>query len=253
MNSEKILNRYWVIVAAAGSGQRMQADCPKQYLTIHHKTIFEHTLAIFDQADWVDAVVVVLADADPYWPAVKKNLTDYSVPLYEVAGGKERCDSVFNAMKSLQQYASPEDWVLVHDAARPCVSQQDISKLKSVLQDEAIGGLLAASVKDTIKQSDASGRVSHTVDRTNLWRALTPQMFRFEVLYKALQEALIDQSAAGNITDDASAIEQLGYKPLLVEGSSDNIKITTPDDMIAAEAYLLQANNEGISDYSGTD
>ncbi len=243
MNSEKTLNRYWVIIPAAGSGQRMQADCPKQYLMINHKTIFEHTLAIFDQADWVDAVVVVLADSDPYWPAVKQNLTNYSVPLYEVTGGKERCHSVLNAMQHLQQHASAQDWVLVHDAARPCVSRQDISQLMSVLKNEEVGGLLASPVKDTIKQSDDSGRVLTTVARADLWRALTPQMFRFGLLYKALQEALMDHNATTHITDDASAIEQLGYKPLLVEGRSDNIKITTADDMVAAEAYLRQTNN----------
>ncbi len=241
MNSQES-SKYWVIIPAAGDGQRMQADCPKQYLKLNDKTVLEHTLAVFDRPELISAIVVVLADSDPYWPQLQQSLSHFSVPLYTTVGGKERCDSVLNAMQELEQYASAKDWVLVHDAARPCVTWEDITKLVSTLENETVGGLLASPVKDTIKRSDNSGRVSATVERNQLWRALTPQMFRFEILYKALLQALTSKEIAGYITDDASAVEQLGQKPLLVEGSGDNIKITTPEDMLVAEIYLSQKN-----------
>lgn len=240
MNLDESSARYWVIIPAAGSGQRMQADCPKQYLKLNNKTVLEHTLAVFDKPELISGIVIVLADLDPYWPDVKQSLSHFSVPLYTANGGQERCDSVLNAMKELQYRASAKDWVLVHDAARPCVTWHDIRNLISALKDESVGGLLGSPLKDTIKRSDTSRHVTATVDRSQLWRALTPQMFRFDILHKALKQALIHENKATQITDDASAVEQLGYKPLLVEGSGDNIKITTPEDMLLAEIYLSQ-------------
>ena len=229
---------YWVIIPAAGTGQRMQADRPKQYLDILGKTILEHTLLAFNHPDVINGIVVSLAGDDPFWPVIKTGLSDLNVPLYEAKGGAERCQSVHNALQTLHKLASPEDWVLVHDAARPCVSWQDILRLVDILKDHEVGGLLASPVKDTIKRASDNGRVESTVDRHGLWRALTPQMFRYGVLQKALQQAL-DQDR--QVTDDASAIEQLGLQPQLIEGSSDNIKITTPEDRQLAEYFLSRA------------
>lgn len=213
----------------------MQADCPKQYLKIKNKTILEHTLAVFDRSDVISGVVLSLAGDDSRWPAVKTGLSNYKVPIYEAEGGEQRCHSVMNALQKLKQYADAQDWVLVHDAARPCVHWQDILKLIEVLQNDSIGGLLASPVKDTIKQANNHCDVLKTIDRSNLWRALTPQMFRFEILYTALQQA-IEKCAV--ITDESSAIEELGHAPRLIEGSSENIKITTPEDLALAEFYL---------------
>jgi len=237
VNTEKTFVRYWVIIPAAGSGQRMQADCPKQYLKIQNKTVLEHTLSVFEHPNTISGIVLSLAEEDPLWPSVKQGLANYALPLYESQGGEERCHSVFNAMTELQKYAQAQDWVLVHDAARPCVSWSDIQKLIDELKNDAVGGLLASPVKDTIKQSNLEGHVASTVDRSHLWRALTPQMFRFELLYTALQLALEKKLW---VTDDAPAIEQLGHKPKLIEGSSDNIKITTPEDLVLAELYLAR-------------
>ena len=152
-----------------------------------------------------------------------------------VTGGAERCHSVLNGLEALRQHADLTDWVLVHDAARPCLAVADLDRLMNELADDPVGGLLAAPVRDTLKQADSAGRVATTVDRSRLWHALTPQMFRLGRLRDALNAAL----ARGLlVTDEAGAMEAAGFAPRLIEGRADNVKITRPEDLALAEFYL---------------
>lgn len=225
-------DRCWAVIPAAGVGRRMESNIPKQYLHIAGKTVIEHTLdVLLSQADIFGAVIVTSAD-DEYWQDL-----DYQSekPLLNASGGKERFHSVLNALTALQEIASKSDWVLVHDAARPCVSCADLTCLITTVKKHNTGGLLASRVRDTMKRSDQKGQVTSTENRENLWHALTPQMFRLEELATAIESAI----AQGiNITDDASAMEVFGHQPLLVEGSHCNIKITHPEDLLLAEAIL---------------
>ena len=223
---------YWAVIPAAGSGTRMNAQLPKQYLALAGKTVIEHTLARLAAHPLISGVMVALSASDTRWDALR---IQSDKPLLRAPGGDERCISVYNALVQLQAHAQPDDWVLVHDGARPCVRVADIDRLMTELRDHAVGGLLALPVRDTMKRSDVNGDVTETVDRKGLWHALTPQMFRLGALTEALQRA-IDQGIL--VTDEAAAMERLGYKPRLVEGSSDNIKITRPEDLAVAEFYL---------------
>jgi 2-C-methyl-D-erythritol 4-phosphate cytidylyltransferase len=154
-----------------------------------------------------------------------------------VTGGAERGQSVRNGLEALREWAGPDDWVLVHDAVRPCLCTEDLDRLLAELDDDPVGGLLAVPVRDTLKQADATGRVATTVDRAQLWHALTPQMFRLGLLCDALQSAL----ARGlRVTDEAAAMEAAGFSPRLVEGRADNVKITRPEDLALAEFYLTR-------------
>jgi len=224
-------NNYWVIIPAAGIGSRMGSDCPKQYLEIQGKTILQHTLERFNLKA-IAGIVVCIADHDTYWD----NLT-LPMPVIRANGGTERCHSVLNGLQVLQQQAQPDDWVLVHDAARPCVRQSDIETLIARLANHPIGGLLALPVRDTMKRSNAKAEIVETVERDGLWHALTPQMFRLELLVNALQTVLNNNEL---VTDEAQAIEKQGLKPLLVAGHADNIKITHPQDLALAELYLQE-------------
>jgi len=225
--------RYWVIIPAAGIGSRMQSDRPKQYLPLAGKTVIEHTLDCFVNNSQIEAIYVAIASNDQYWGDL--NLVNES--LLQVEGGQERCHSVFNALLHLMPNADDNDWVLVHDAARPCLRQDDVDYLIETLEDDPVGGLLAMPVKDTMKQVNTEGRVEGTLDRNQLWHALTPQMFRVGELFRAIKSAL-DQNCL--ITDEASAIELMGNQPRLVEGHADNIKITQAEDLLLAQFFLQQ-------------
>ncbi len=224
---------------AAGSGSRMGSRRPKQYLHLLGQPILQHTLERLCLSR-ILGIVVCLAEEDAYW----ENLT-LPRPVIRVGGGAERCHSVLNGLQVLRQRAQPDDWVLVHDAARPCVRQADIEKLMTQLAFHPVGGLLAVPVRDTMKRATLSASNSHqgeieiveTVNREGLWHALTPQMFRLETLYNALQSVL---SSGELVTDDAQAIERLGLRPVLIEGHADNIKVTHPQDLNLAELYLRQ-------------
>jgi 2-C-methyl-D-erythritol 4-phosphate cytidylyltransferase len=204
----------------------MAADRPKQYLMLGGITILEHSLNCFLGHPSLLGVVVSLATDDPFWPS----LACASDPrLQRAAGGRERADSVLSALLHLHaQGAADDDWVLVHDAARPNLSRDDLDKLLSSLANDPVGGLLAVPARDTLKRADAHGRVSETVDRSTIWQAYTPQMFRLGALHRALADSLVADVA---ITDEASAIEWAGHAPRLVEGRSDNIKVTRPEDL----------------------
>ncbi|WP_127477307.1 2-C-methyl-D-erythritol 4-phosphate cytidylyltransferase [Sulfurivermis fontis] len=224
--------RHWVVIPAAGVGARMKADRPKQYLPLRGRTVIEHTLACFTHHPAISGIVVALSPGDPYWPELH---IDSAIPLHVAAGGQERCHSVLNALRLLAQHADANDWVLVHDAARPCLARSDIDQLCAELEHDEVGGILAVPVRDTMKRADGEGRISATEDRTTLWHALTPQMFRLGLLTQALEQALADGFV---VTDEASAVEHAGLRPKLVEGRADNIKVTRPEDLALAEFFL---------------
>lgn len=220
------------VVPAAGVGSRMKADRPKQYLTINGKTILEHTVEKLLAHPRVSQIVVAISDDDPYYPELP--LTQ-NPQVIRVAGGSERADSVLSALDYIEKQQLG-DWVMVHDAARPCVQLSDIDKLISMAMSHDVGAILAAPVRDTMKRG-AQGQIDHTVERADLWHALTPQMFRAEPLWNVLSEAL---QQGVSITDEASAFEWKGFSPALVAGRSDNFKITQPEDLALAEFYLSQ-------------
>ena len=222
----------WAVVPAAGSGSRMAADVPKQYLQIQGKTILQHTVERLSTHPRIDGVVVAVAADDQRWDELQ---FETDKPIIKTLGGEERCHSVKNALYEVSRHGNEQDWVLVHDAARPCLRHEDLDKLFEQLSDHMVGGLLACPVKDTMKRSDDKQRIVETVQRNNLWHALTPQMFRLHLLRDALNKAIDDGFL---VTDEASAVEHAGYQTKLVEGRADNIKITTPEDLSLAEFYL---------------
>jgi len=224
--------KLWAVVPAAGVGKRMQADRPKQYLLLAGKTVLEQTLNRLLQADVFSAIAVAVSKEDPYWPELE---CSKNKKVITAAGGKERADSVLSALKSLREQASDDDWVLVHDAARPCLTGTDIHFLIESLKNDDVGGILALSSHDTLKNVDGIN-ITETIDRRGIWRALTPQMFRYGMLKSALE------AAEGNpaVTDEASALEMQGFQPKIVEGRPDNIKITRPEDLALAQFYMEQ-------------
>ena len=220
------LPAFWAVIPAAGVGARMAADRPKQYLQLGGRTILEHSLGCFLDHPRLKGLVVSLAIDDPYWPTLAC-ATDPRIQRAD--GGSERSGSVLNALLQLNALgASDDDWVLVHDAARPNLSRDDLDKLFAELADDPVGGLLAVPARDTLKRVDKHGRVVDTVDRSLIWQAYTPQMFRLGALHRALADSLVADAV---ITDEASAMEWSGQAPRLIEGRSDNIKVTRPEDL----------------------
>lgn len=223
---------YWVVMPAAGSARRMGAAVPKQYLPLAGRTVIEWSLAPFLQRERICGIVVVLSEGDARWS--QTTLAGHA-KIITTSGGAERMDSVLAGLQALETRAAAPDWVLVHDAARPCLSSTDLDRLLTELSNDDVGGLLAAPVVDTLKRADDQQRIDQTVSREKLWRALTPQMFRFELLRRALQSAVDNRVAA---TDEAQAIEALGLRPKLIVGDADNVKITLPEDLPRAERIL---------------
>ena len=224
----------WAVVPAAGAGRRLGAPVPKQYLDLAGRAVIEHTLGVLLAESRIAAVVVALDPADTHWPTLALAAHPR---LYRVNGGPERCHSVLNALSFLERRAGPDDRVLVHDAARPCLRAQDLDRLLSELADDPVGGILAVPVRDTMKLADAGGRIQATLDRTALWHAYTPQLFPLATLREALQSAI---NAGDLVTDEAAAMERIGLAPRLVEGHADNLKITRPEDLALARFYLEQ-------------
>lgn len=231
--------RYWFVVPAAGVGARMNASVPKQYLTLHGKTVLEHTLERILQVSNLAGIVVAIGEFDKHW----NGLSIASHPLiHRIDGGAERANSVLNSLHFLQDKAAANDWVLVHDAARPCVTLENIETLCNELAINTVGGILAIPVSDTIKHVDERALIQKTIDRRCLWQAQTPQMFRYQLILDCLSQTL---SRNENITDESSAVELCGYQPQVIEGRADNIKITRPDDLRLAEFIL---NNQHIQE-----
>ena len=232
---------FWVIVPAAGIGRRMRSEIPKQYLTLDGHSVLEHSLHRMSLYPAITEIIVALAEDDPYWK--KQHLDLVARPVKTIVGGKERSDSVLNGLRSLTDRAEDNDWVLVHDAARPCVRVTDIQRLIDQCQTDDVGGLLAMPVRDTMKQANDDGYVEQTVARERLWHALTPQMFRYGKLLRALEQA---QHQGIPVTDEAMAMELAGMQAKLVEGHADNIKITRPEDLTLAAFYLREQGEQGI-------
>ncbi len=228
----------WAVVPAAGVGRRMGGAVPKQYLQLRGRLVIDHTLDRLVSHPAVGALYLALGTDDGWWAG-----SEFSARpgVVRVEGGAERCHSVFNALGQLARRAEPTDWVLVHDAARPCLRRADLDRLIQRLAGHAVGGLLGMPVRDTMKRTDIGGQVVETVERERLWHAFTPQMFRFAVLYEALKDAL---DAGLLVTDEASAVERCGHRPLMVEGHADNLKITRPEDLRLADYYLEQQARE---------
>lgn len=219
--------RHWVVIPAAGRGTRMGGSRPKQYLELAGTPVLAHTLRCFVGHPAVAGIVVALAPDDSDWATLDASLR----AAVDVAdGGAERADSVRNGLAALAGRATDHDWVLVHDAARPCLRRADLDRLLAELTDHPTGGLLAVPVRDTLKRV-VDGQVSETVSREALWHAQTPQMFRLGLLRDAL-------AAHPEVTDEAMAMERAGHAVRVVEGHADNLKITRPEELELAAWYL---------------
>lgn len=236
----------WPLVVAAGVGRRMQADRPKQYLRLNQRLLMDYTLDTLLTYPGVTRLVLVLSAHDPYWPASE---FAHDARILRAAGGAERSDSVLKGLRTLQAIASVDDWVMVHDVARPCLQHSDLDALLAQLTFP--GAILASPTRDTMKRGrlNAAGQteISATVEREQLWHALTPQVFPLGLLIRAL-EFCLEQGVA--VTDEASAIEHLGHAPRLVEGRADNIKVTRPADLALVAFYLQQARS-GLTNKRG--
>lgn len=224
----------FALIPAAGSGSRMGDELPKQYLPLAGRPMIYYTLRILCSSSRIARVFVVLAPGDEEW--LRHDWSEFSGRLVVLeCGGETRAESVLNGLKAAQG-ASPindDDWVLVHDAARPCLGTTQLDKLMNELADDEVGGLLAVPVADTLKRGNAGNRVERTESRENLWQAQTPQMFRYKLLMEALS-----MSGGVTMTDDAGAIEALGLHPKLVLSDARNLKVTYPQDLALAELIL---------------
>ena len=229
--------RYFLVMPAAGSGRRFSSTLPKQYAALGAATVIEHSLSLFESDPDCAGIVVVTAEDDATWPAIAARRTR----LVDTApGGAERVHSVRAGLLALASRVRDYDWVMVHDAARPCFAAVDLALLKKQIAAHEVGGLLAIPVADTLKRAAPpdgdSFAVDATVDRQGLWRAATPQVFRFGALLRAIDAALASNRLP---TDEAQALEWAGHRPRLVAGRADNIKVTTSDDLKLAAAILL--------------
>lgn len=224
--------RHYAIVPAAGSGSRFGSEKPKQYLDLLGRPLIFHTLKALTACPDIERVWVVLAPDDPWWP--RYDWSELGPKLETVrCGGATRAASVSNGLRAAAMVAADDDWILVHDAARPCLSAAMLDALFAELADDPVGGILAVPVADTIKRADAEQRVAATEPRDGLWQAQTPQMFRYGQLEKSLKNAM-------SVTDEAGAIEAMGLQPKLVRGDATNLKVTYPADLALA-AMILRA------------
>lgn len=224
------MSRFFALLPAAGVGARMGAVHPKQYLDIHGRPMIWHAIHAFERHAAIARIYVVISAQDGWWDGY--DWSDFSKLTLLRCGGETRAASVFNGLQACAGGVAADDWMLVHDAARPCVSQALLDKLLAELSEDAVGGILAAPVADTLKRQTPGLRIGETVPRAGLWGAQTPQMFRHALLTQALHQV------GDTVTDEASAIEALGLQPKLVESDMTNLKVTYPRDLEVA-AWLL--------------
>jgi 2-C-methyl-D-erythritol 4-phosphate cytidylyltransferase len=226
---------YFALIPAAGSGSRMSRDIPKQYVELCGRPLLYYAIRRMSEESRIRQVFVVLAPGDKHFTGYDWSEFDSRVtPLY--CGGESRAASVFNGLIAARDEIEAGDWVLVHDAARPCLGASALTRLIDELTGDETGGLLAIPVADTLKRAGSDNRVARTESREGLWQAQTPQMFRYRMLIEALRRA--DLNIA---TDEARAVEDLGVKPRLVWGSGSNLKVTQPDDLALAELILTNS------------
>ena len=228
---------FHVIIPAAGTGNRMVSALPKQYVPLAGKPMISHTIQVFFNHPRIASIHLALNPDDDFWRSLP--LEPASKLKLHYTGGESRSETVLNTLLAIS--TAEDDWILVHDAARPGLTQQLLDNLLNALENDAVGGLLALPLADTLKQADVANRVEKTIPRTDLWQAQTPQMFRYGTLIKALQ------SFKGIATDEAEAIEALGLQPILVRGELRNLKITYPQDLVLLEAlFVLEQNKESL-------
>lgn len=223
----------WAVIAAAGGGSRMQADIAKQYLVFQGRTVLEHCLDRLLSHPQIDGAVLVLSDDDERWQQLGYRAEK---PVFIATGGKHRQDSVYSGLGTLQFRCGNDVIALVHDAARPLVRHQDLSRVIDAARQHPAGAVLAVAVADTLKLANDDGEIIATQPRERLWRALTPQVFHLQPLLNALERVIREQR---QVTDEAQAIEYQGLRPRLVAGSADNMKITRPGDLELAEMIWL--------------
>ena len=220
------------MVPAAGTGTRMGGDQPKQYHLLAGRPMIRHALEVLCASPRIQRVFVVLAEGDDIWE--RFDWSGLGAKLSNLrCGGATRADSVLNGLMAISAVAKADDWMLVHDAARPCLSPAQLDGLIEQVGNDETGGILAVPVADTLKRSGPDDRVETTVSREHLWQAQTPQMFRYGLLYEALSHSRI-------VTDEANAMETLGHRPLLVAADASNLKVTWPSDLALAERILLE-------------
>ncbi|MEY3201815.1 MAG: hypothetical protein RIR70_1365 [Pseudomonadota bacterium] len=224
------MTRYFALIPAAGSGLRMGQTLPKQYAPLAGKPLVGHCLATLQAVPKISGIFVVIAPEDSHWRQATASLDLRGIRVLPV-GGASRAASVANGLDAIADTVAEDDWVLVHDAARACLSVSLVERLIESVGDHPVGGLLAVPLADTLKRADTEGAVAATVPRAHLWQAQTPQMFRFSVLREAL-------ARADEVTDESSAIEALGHRPLLVEGDARNFKVTRAPDLLLAQRIL---------------
>ena len=230
------MSRYFALVPAAGSGARFGSETPKQYLPLAGKPLIYHALATLCRCERIEQVCVVLSPGDEWWTSLDWSALGSRLRVV-FCGGATRAETVVNGLAALADglvdELADDDWVLVHDAARPCLTLESLARLIDELVDDPVGGLLAVPVADTLKRSDGDQRIAATVERDGLWQAQTPQMFR---------HGLLRQSLAGKfaVTDEASALEAAGFRPRLVRSDATNLKVTFPADLRLAELILQE-------------
>ncbi|MDP1645464.1 MAG: 2-C-methyl-D-erythritol 4-phosphate cytidylyltransferase [Thiobacillus sp.] len=230
------MSRFHALIPAAGSGSRMSGALPKQYLELKGLPLIAHALIALAREPRIDQLVVVLSPDDAWWD--NYDWAGWRGRLQVLrCGGATRAGTVLNGLEAMAEWCAADDWVLVHDAARPCLPDEALGRLLDIAADDAVGGLLAVPVADTLKRADAECRVEVTVPRADLWQAQTPQMFRHGMLRDALR------AVGSDMTDEASAIEQRGLHPRLIECDSRNLKVTYPQDLRLASLILEHLND----------
>jgi|TARA_B100001250_G_scaffold119205_1_gene101137 2-C-methyl-D-erythritol 4-phosphate cytidylyltransferase len=228
-------NRLWVVIPAAGIGKRMGVDIPKQYITVCDKAIIEHTVEKFTSRNDLQGILVALSNSDQHWSTLELSKNN---KITTVTGGEERYKSVYNALCSLKNKAGDDDWILVHDAVRPCITTFEIDQFIADLDHlNGIGGILALPCFETMKKANTNHEIEETIDRKFIWHAQTPQMFRYKKLFLAIEKIMNENIF---ITDEAMAMELAGYKPMLIQGTHSNIKITDQNDLKYLESFLRQ-------------
>jgi 2-C-methyl-D-erythritol 4-phosphate cytidylyltransferase len=230
--------KVFALVLAAGQGTRIGDAVPKQYLPLAGKPMMFHSIEALSAVSRVERIFVVLAPMDRHWGAHDWSALPDKVEA-AFCGGAHRAESVLNALKHIESRAAPDDWIMVHDAARPCIMTELVEQFLDEIGEDPVGGLLAMPLADTLKRGDEDQRVAQTVSRTGLWRAQTPQLFRHSILRKGIEKN-------PKATDESEAVESLGHAPRLAEGENSNIKVTFAEDFVMAELILKHKQQIGL-------
>ena len=225
-------NKYWVVIPAAGIGKRMGDDIPKQYISVCGKTVIEHTIDNFIDRNEIENICISISESDNYWPTLPISKNE---KIITTVGGNERYESVYNGLRAIQDKATENDWVLVHDAVRPCLKKSIIDRLITDISSHDVGGILALPCSETMKRVNNSNEVEETINRQTAWRAQTPQMFKYKKLLLAIEKVINEDIF---ITDEAMAMELSNHKPVVILGDENNIKITHKTDLKYLELFL---------------